>query len=155
MWINHTQLFIIGKRSSLWKTPQIFSSLGSNTWLPYMTTSFILSTVLIVLWSKKPLNESEPLLKFYRLSIANSLVYSEGYGRIKKRNSYTVAYYKYNDRTTKYGKVLYFFACPFCCCSSCSSGVWTYSGKNVITIKFKDCTCGRKKLLLCVNCLAV
>ena len=69
---------------------------------------FHLVNCAIVLWSKKPLNESEPLLKFYRFSIANSLVYSEGYGRIKKRNSYTVAYYKYNDRTTKYGKVLYF-----------------------------------------------
>ena len=69
---------------------------------------FHLVNCAIVLWGKKPLNESEPLLKFYRLSIANSLVYSEGYGRIKKRNSYTVAYYKYNDRTTKYGKVLYF-----------------------------------------------
>ena len=104
---NSTNIFIVGKQ--------------------YMTTLhdhfFHLVNCAIVLWGKKPLNESEPLLKFYRLSIANSLVYSEGYGRIKKRNSYTVAYYKYNDRTTKYGKVLYFFACPFCCCSSCSSGV--------------------------------
>ncbi len=46
---------------------------------------------------------------FYRLQLCTEIFYSRKYGRVKKRNSYTVAYNSITTEQLRFGEIIFFF----------------------------------------------